>query len=88
MTQNELEKQINAELRRTKQLIKRFSKKKNPRLFIENVNSLQCRVNDMFFELMLEDIYVFKKLSHKQDDFNSFVDTCWEYSQGDTRIAI
>ena len=83
-----MKKQISKEITRVKKLIKIFAKQHNTQVFINRVNPLQRMINDLFFEFMLEDTLAFKTISYKQNEFNKFVDDCWEYCQGDKRVII
>lgn len=83
-----MKKQITKEITRVKKYIKIFAKQHNTQVFIDRVNPIQRMINDLFFEFMLEDALAFKTISYKQDEFNQFVDDCWQYCQGNKRIIL
>ena len=83
-----MKKQITKEITRVKKLIKTFAKQQNVQVFIDRVNPLQGMINDLFSDLFYKDTNEFNKISYKQVEFNSFVDDCWKYCQGDKRIML
>ena len=83
-----MKKQITKEITKVKKLIKTFAKQQNVQIFINRVNPLQQRINDLFSDLFYKDTNEFNKNSYKQDEINKFVDDCWKYCQGDKRVII
>ncbi len=83
-----MQKQILKEITRVKKLIKTFAKQQNAKTFINRVNPLQKKINDLFTDLFMTDTPTFNKTSYKQKEINDFVDKCWRYCQGDKRIIL
>lgn len=84
----QLKKDITYVIRTCKKVAKTLAKQHNMSEFINRVSPLQRTVKKLFSSLFYENTPEYNKIKYKEAEFENFIDTCWRYCQGDTRIIL
>lgn len=83
-----IKKDITYAIRSYKKIAKALAKQQNTKEFINRVNPLQRTVERLFSSLFYENTPEYNRIEYKKTEFENFIDTCWRYCQGDTRIVL
>lgn len=83
-----IKKDISYAVRSCKKVAKALAKQHSTGEFISRVNPLQRTVERLFSSLFYENAPEYNRIEYKKIEFENFIDTCWRYCQGDTRIVL
>lgn len=83
-----IQRDLSCAVRTCKRVAKRVAKQHNVREFMYRVNPLQREVQNLLSDLLYEDAVAYHRISYKESELERFIETCWRYCQGDTRIVL
>lgn len=83
-----IKKDITYAVRNCKKVAKTLARQHNTSEFMNRVTPLQMTVERLFSSLFYENAPEYNRIEYKKIEFENFINTCWQYCQGDTRIVL